>query len=163
MPRALTVLIGLVAAQVGAVLLFRRQRGRHAGSRTHFLVTQGGEQLRPTAEQVNDAVLSVMMGGLVLDLREVKLTERPARIELLTIMGGVMILVPEDWKVDIDVQPLMAGVRDDRSGASELEDRPTDLVLTGRVIMGGFDVASNMHQEQDDAPVDKPATSAENA
>jgi hypothetical protein len=71
--------------------------------------------------------------------------------------------VPEDWKVDIDVQPLMAGVRDDRSGASELEDRPTDLVLTGLVIMGGFDVASNMHQEQDDAPVDKPATSAENA
>ncbi len=163
MPRALTVLIGLVAAQVGAVLLFRRQRGRHAGLRTHFLVTQGGEQLRPTAEQVNDAVLSVMMGGLVLDLREVKLTARPARIELLSIMGGVMILVPEAWKVDIDVQPLMAGVRDERTGSIEREDRPTDLVLTGRVIMSGLDVASHMPQEQSAAPANAPTAGAKDA
>lgn len=147
MPRSLTVLIALVAAQVAAMLLFRRQRGRHAGELTHFLVTQGGEQIRPTAKQVSDAVVSVMMGGLVLDLRETELTTRPARIDLLSIMGGVMVLVPEEWKVDVDVQPLMAGVRDERQGEIAA-DRPVDLVLTGRVIMSGLDVASHMPQEQ---------------
>lgn len=162
MPRALTVLIGLVALQVAAGLLFRRQRGRHAGARAHFLVTQGGSQVRPTAKQVSDAVVSVMMGGLVLDLRETELTSRPARIDLLSIMGGVMILVPEGWKVDIDVQPIMAGVQDQRQGTIEAE-RPTDLVLSGRLFMSGLAVAAHMPQEQGTAHPHTTTSDAEGA
>jgi hypothetical protein len=89
-------------------------------------------------------MVSVMMGSLILDLRETNLTEHPARIELRSIMSGVVILVPEAWKVDIDVRPLVARVWDERTRAIELEDRPTDLVLTGHVFMSRLDVATQM-------------------
>jgi hypothetical protein len=58
-------------------------------------------------------------------------------------MGGVEVLVPEDWKVQLDVQPTMGGVQDRRTGTIA-PDRPVDLVLTGRVVMGGIDVGHEL-------------------
>lgn len=141
--RILAVLAAWIGAQIGAAYLFRRQRRRYAGQRKHFLVTQGGSQLRPTADEVSDGVVSVMMGGIILDLRETELTQRPARLDILSIMGGVELLVPEDWKVQIDVQPTMAGIQDRRKGTIPPE-RPVDLVLSCRLVMSGLDITSEM-------------------
>jgi hypothetical protein len=56
-------------------------------------------------------------------------------------MGGVQLLVPADWKVQVDVKPVMGGVQDARTRGAD-PDRPVDLVLTGRVMLGGLEVAS---------------------
>lgn len=146
MPRALTLLIAAVAIDLAILALFRRLRGRRAGTRKHFIVTHAGSELRPTGQQVSDAVVSVLMGGIVLDLRKTQLTERPAKIEVFAIMGGAMILVPEDWRVDSNVDAIMGGVQDMRKGEIEA-DRPTDLMLTGRLIMGGLGVGTEMPQK----------------
>lgn len=146
MRRLLTVVIVWTAAQAGAAYLFRRQRQQYAGDRRHILVIQGGSQLRPSGDEIGDAVVSVMMGGVVLDLRETQLTRRPARLDILSIMGGVQLVVPGDWKVRIDVEPTMAGIRDGRTGSIDPE-RPPDLLLSGRVVMSGLEISSEMPGE----------------
>ena len=86
---------------------------------------------------------SVMMGGVVLDLRESGLPYRPARLDVLSIMGGVQLIVPANWKVQIDVAPTMGGVRDGRTGSIEPE-RPFDVAVSGRVVVGGLVFASEL-------------------
>ncbi|HVL56755.1 MAG TPA: LiaF domain-containing protein [Burkholderiaceae bacterium] len=126
------------AAKIAALSMFRQQRIRYAGQRRHFLVTQGGAQLRPAPDEIADAVVSVMMGGIVLDLRDTRLAQRPARLDVLCVMGGIELIVPADWKLRIDVEPLMGGVNDARSGSIDAE-RPVDLIVSGRVVMGGVE------------------------
>jgi predicted membrane protein len=143
MRKLLKIAILCTAAHTIAGYLFRRQRRQFAGDRRHILVVQGGSQLRPSAEEISDAVVSVMMGGVVLDLRQTTLMRRPAHLDILCIMGGLELVVPEDWKVTIDVEPAMGGIRDARSGTVDPE-RPPDLVISGRVVMGGVDISSEM-------------------
>ena len=131
----------LAGAQAGMAYVFRQQRREYAGDRRHFLVTLGGLNLRPTADEIADAVVSVMAGGLALDLRETQLTARPARLEILAVQGGVRFIVPEDWRVQVEVQPVMGGIQDRRTGAVDAE-RPVDMVLSGRLIMAGLDITS---------------------
>ncbi len=125
-----------------AAVLFRRARERRAGNRRHFLVTQGGSQVAATDAEVTDALVSVLMGGLVLDLRGCTLLRRPARIEALVVMGGLAVVAPPEWRIHVDVEPLMGGVQDRRGGAPVAGE--PDLVLRGRVIMGGVDISTRM-------------------
>jgi hypothetical protein len=140
--RLLKLAIVSTIAQSVSVQLFRRQRTRHASDRRHFLVTRGGSLLRPSADEMVDAVASVLMGGLELDLRQAPIGSPPARLELLCVMGGVVLIVPEHWKVRVDVEAVMGGIRDRRTGAVAA-DRPTDLVVSGRVVMGGLEICSS--------------------
>jgi hypothetical protein len=143
MRRILTVVIAWAAAHTAAAYLFRQQRKHYAGARKHMMVVQGGAELRPSGDEISDAVVSVMMGGLLLDLRQAQLTTRPARLDVLSIMGGVELVVPEDWRVRIDVETTMAGVRDQRTGRMDAE-RPPDLIVSGRVVMSGLEISSQM-------------------
>jgi hypothetical protein len=143
MRRLIKLALLFAAAHSAAAYVFRHERRRYAADRRHILVVQGGAQLRPSEDEIADAVVSVMMGGVMLDLRGTQLTQRPARLDVLCVMGGLELIVPEDWKVRIDVEPIMGGIRDARSGSVDPERAP-DLVLSGRVIMGGIDISSEM-------------------
>ncbi len=50
------------------------------------------------------------------------------------VMGGAGITVPEGWKVRVDAGTILGGV--DEIGVGDEGEHP-DLVLTGKVIMGG--------------------------
>lgn len=143
--RRLAALVGLgAAAHLALVLAFRRQRSRYAGQRRHVLVTAGGQRLRLAGDEAGDAVVSVLMGGAILDLRNAALRNGPARLDLLVLMGGVSLLVPRHWKLAIGVEALMGGVADLRAGSDEDTDRPPDLVLCGRVVMGGLEITEDL-------------------
>ncbi len=150
MKRILTFAVLSAAAHVGAGYLFRRRRRRHAGTRTHFLVTQGGVNVRPTGEEIADAVVSVLMDGAVLDLRDAELAERPARIDLLCVLGGVELVVPKEWRLRVDVEPVLGGVRDRRTREFDPE-RSVDLTISGRVLMGGLDISATPVRERSDS------------
>ena len=146
MRSAFTFVLVWLILQTVAGYMFRRRRREAAGSRRHFLVTQGGGEFRPSAQEVEDAVVSVMMGGVTLDLRDTELTSRPAKIDALVAMGGLQLVVPQDWRVQMEVRPMFGGVRDSRHGLMPAEREP-DLVVSGRVIMGGVEVTSQSRSE----------------
>lgn len=138
----LAVAIVGTAAHAAATSLFRRQRHRHARGRRHILVTQGGAQLALSADEIADAVVSVLMGGVVLDLRACAATGRPGHLDILAVMGGVRLVVPAGWNVVVQVDPTMGGIHDGRPAAAA--ERPPDLVVTGQVVMGGLEISTDL-------------------
>ncbi len=82
-------------------------------------------------------VLAVM-GGVELDFREADLYEGETVVDILTIMGGVSIIVPPDIDVETGGLGLMGGFssfsnRADEAGAPKLR-------IQGTAIMGGVDI-----------------------
>ena len=143
--RALRYLAWLIAVEAvlqGVVAFgFRWLRRRHAHGRTHFMAVQGGLRVSPQGDGLTDAVLSVLMGGAVLDLRQAQ--PGPLRVELLCVMGGVEVLAPEDWHIETDVRSVMGGIQD-RRRSTAAPDSPVDLRLEGWVVMGGLDITTKL-------------------
>jgi predicted membrane protein len=84
-----------------------------------------------------------ILGGVELDFREADVAERPATININTLMGGVDIKVPESWGVDLRVSALLGGVADERKGrVAQPDGGSPHLVLTGLAIMGGVTIKS---------------------
>ena len=82
--------------------------------------------------------LTAFMGGHDIDLRPARMNGPSATIDLLVIMGGVDLRVPEDWVVVSEVMPIMGAVEDrSRPPAGEVKGR---LFLKGLVMMGGVEV-----------------------
>ena len=131
------------AAHAAAMYLFRSQRARYAGNRRHVLVTQGGTHLRASANEMDDAVISVLMGGALVDLRHLNPDPRRLRLDVLVVMGGFQVVVPSAWNVRVEADVAMGGIRDLRSDVLDAQ-RPVDVVITGRIVMGGLEVLDEL-------------------
>jgi predicted membrane protein len=98
----------------------------------------GGFDRTSDASDFRGGDVVVIMGGCKLDLRHAAITANEAVIDVLAIMGGVEIRIPENWTVDAKVLPLMGGVTNQTrvAGASPSQR----LVVRGTVFMGGVEI-----------------------
>ena len=83
--------------------------------------------------------MTAIMGGCHLDLRQATIPPgETATLDLLAVMGGHEVRVPENWSVVTRIIPLMGGVQDKRLPSKE----PTTatLVLRGFIMMGGLEI-----------------------
>jgi len=99
----------------------------------------GGSQRTSTAPRFRGGDMTAIMGGCELDLRQATIPPgETAIIDVLAVMGGHNLRVPEDWAVVTRVIPFMGGVVDKRltpkAGAT------TTLVLRGFIMMGGLEI-----------------------
>ena len=78
------------------------------------------------------------MGGVDMDLREARFSERNVKIQAFALMGGVNIVVPEDIEVDVGGIGFMGGF-DHKAGGSGVPGAPR-LRVTGFAMMGGVSV-----------------------
>jgi hypothetical protein len=81
-----------------------------------------------------------VMGGFELDLRDALMSaEGTAQIELFVIMGGLHVLVPQNWTVISNVVPILGGIDDKtRTNSSTTQQ----LILRGTVLMGGVEIGN---------------------
>jgi len=81
--------------------------------------------------------LTAIMGGCDIDLRHASL-RAPATIDIFVMWGGVELRVPDDWTVDLQGTPLLAGFVDKtRPPAIATEKR---LIIRGVAVMGGVEI-----------------------
>ena len=104
---------------------------------------RGGAEEKVTSTDFRGGYLRAVMGGVELDLTEATIEDPPATIEMTVVMGGAEIAVPEGWKVRVDTKPILGGL--DKHGASDEREHP-DLVLTGKIVMGGVNI---IHKKTD--------------
>jgi hypothetical protein len=83
-------------------------------------------------------VAFAFMGGVVLDLRQARFSEREVTIQAYAWMGGVNIIVPEDIEVDVSGIAFMGGF-DHRASGPGAPGAPRVKIL-GFAFMGGVDV-----------------------
>jgi hypothetical protein len=79
-----------------------------------------------------------VLGGVHLDLREARFSQREVTIDVFTLMGGVDILVGEDVNVDVSGVGIMGGF-DHRASGPGLPGAPKVRVV-GLALMGGVNV-----------------------
>jgi predicted membrane protein len=85
--------------------------------------------------------LLTWFGGGTLDLRGATLDPAGATLTVRAIFGGGLLVVPEDWQVDLRVMSIVGGIGDSREARGREANGPR-LIVDGFAIFGGFGISS---------------------
>ena len=81
---------------------------------------------------------AAVMGGMTIDLTEVQSADA-VTLDLKAIMGGIDVLVPAGWRVQMTSTSIMGGTENLTDPATAADDA-TVLVVDARAYLGGIAV-----------------------
>ncbi|HSP15292.1 MAG TPA: DUF5668 domain-containing protein [Thermoanaerobaculia bacterium] len=129
------LLIGAGTVIVAQALGFRSQLAANGTSGNIWAILSSRKVVIDSRDFKGGRIVA-FMSGCRLDLTQADIQHGPAVIEVLVLMGGVDVRIPDGWEVVGEVVPFMGGIemktRSKRTGRQ--------LVLRGFVMMGGVDV-----------------------
>ena len=126
--------IGPTAAPSTSVASVKRPR-----SRTFMAVMSG--VVRRGAWMVPKHIHAVaFMGGVELDLREAIIDPQVTEISVLAVMGGVVVTVPPNVRLESDGFAFMGGFEDQLKQPASGDPNAPVVKLTGFAFMGGVEV-----------------------
>lgn len=99
-----------------------------------------GKELRSTANPFYGGKVLSMFGGVMIDLRKATPAPTGIDLDLMIVMGGLSVIVPEGWRVRNNAR-IIAGGLDDRTKTTADEDVP-NVNLRGVVAMGGVQIVT---------------------
>ena len=99
----------------------------------------GDTERRVVGDAFERATLTVLFGGTTLDLRDADPDDLPANVNVTVLFGGVDIVVPRDWNVELEVLPVFGASEDSRLRV-DAEHETVDLVISGFVAFGGVEL-----------------------
>ena len=133
--KVVVVLGGLWA--LGQALARRKTVGDETADEFAIASYVGGVQRTCRAESLRHGSVSVLCGGVDLDLREAVLDPAGAALELSATCGGVNLTVPTEWRVVVDDRATLGGVDARVTPPEELPaDAPT-LHVEATARLGG--------------------------
>ncbi|MGK7395017.1 MAG: LiaF transmembrane domain-containing protein [Candidatus Cyclobacteriaceae bacterium M3_2C_046] len=103
-------------------------------------IFSGGESLI-TSKNFKGGKITAIFGGSELNFMNADLDPKGAVMDIITIFGGATFLVPSDWEVVLDVQPIFGGFSDKRH-MSTITDPDKKLIIKGLVLFGGGEIKS---------------------
>ena len=108
--KSLILVASTISSIVLILLLTRKSHSRLNGAtlnpdRVNATSILGGVTERNVSQDFRGGRLTAFLGGVSVDLREAEVVEKPARIYVSAILGGVEISVPQHWNVKKDVRP----------------------------------------------------------
>jgi hypothetical protein len=130
---------------VGGVMVLRAVRGGTSGDtssvgaeRVDAFALLGGVQRVSRSTDFRGGSASATLGGCDIDLRQANILEgETAVLDVLALMGGVEVRVPEDCTVETRGMAVLGGFED--KTRRPLDDR-RKLVVTGLAVLGGVEV-----------------------
>ncbi|MCX6245415.1 MAG: LiaF-related protein [Bacteroidetes bacterium] len=84
--------------------------------------------------------VSNIFGGTEIDLTHATLPEGQTELNIECIFGGVTLIVPDDWKVVLNISAIMGGFSDKRLKVGQYSDTGKVLVIRGSAIFGGGEI-----------------------
>ena len=87
--------------------------------------------------------LVALFGGIDMDLREACLLNEGARMDVTAAFGGVNIIVPPEWKVEVKGIPIFGGWSNKTRGKDSVSLDAPVLTLHCFVAFGGVDIKSS--------------------
>ena len=131
------VLAGLFVAFGAPGLLHRSGNSPDRINDTAFF---GGVEHRVQSSDFRGGEVTAIMGGVKLDLRDAETTRDEVTVEATALMGGVEIIAPRDWEVEVSGTSILGGFEDKRSFRTSAEKGRPRLIVTGTAIMGGVSI-----------------------
>jgi predicted membrane protein len=127
----------------GSLILRPFRRGPSLGENVGFFEATailGGSNRRLETENFQGGDATALLGGCKIDLRDCGSEGGPAEINTFSFWGGVEILVPEDWDVQVRGLAILGGYGDKTRGAGGEGGGRKVLIVRGLAIMGGVEV-----------------------
>lgn len=111
------------------------------GSNTPFACTAvlSGRDIRFDNEVFHGAVLSAVLGGIEMDLRNAIIRENVV-IEAKTVLGGIDIFVPNYVRVVVNCTPILGGVDNRTITPFGADEKTITIYLNATCVLGGIDV-----------------------
>jgi hypothetical protein len=97
----------------------------------------GGSDHKNLSDDFRASKVTAILGGAKIDLRKATI-KKEATIEILTLMGGIELVVPRSVIVENKTNAILGGV-DNKTDQDITKNSPT-LVVMGDVIMGGVEI-----------------------
>lgn len=119
----------------------RRRRGTgaplDARNDVKALALLGGVKWASNAPDFRGGEITAVMGGAHLDLRRATLRGE-AVLDMFAMWGGIELVVPETWAVELRGLPLLGGFED--KTRPPVDANAPRLVIRGVAVMGGVEV-----------------------
>lgn len=128
-------LIGLIGTALAAKFVLE-SHGDTDSEEVDLVAIFDGIDLVSSAEPFYGGKVMTMFGGILLDLRTATPAPTGIHLDLIVLMGGVSLVVPEGWRVRFDARSIMGGFSDTTRTTAD-PDAPT-VTITGTVAFGGL-------------------------
>jgi len=136
-----------VLVVIGGFLVWRAL-GRSAGPPTAESSSQlsefaimGGVHRVVESSDFRGGEATAIMGAVELDLRGSTIATSPAVIDVFALWGGIEIMVPPEWKVDVKAMPILGAFENKARSSVRDSSAPTqELVIRGTALMGGVEI-----------------------
>ena len=97
-----------------------------------------GSDRRVNSQEFKGGDVANILGGTKLDLLESRLAEGEWLLTVSTVLGGVEILVPRDWRIEVNPTSMLGGVDDhtrQNPGAAGGK-----LIIKASALLGGIEI-----------------------
>lgn len=110
-----------------------------ASSTIKEFIVMGGVGRRNVSQAFQGGDVTVVMGGVEIDLRECRMATDEVRVTVFVTMGETAFRIPRDWTVDSRVTAVAAGI-DDRSEPPVSGTPVKRFVIDGSAFMGSIEI-----------------------
>lgn len=139
---AFNLVLGL--AGLAARLVFTG-RGGPESDEVDLVTVFEGLHLRSHSTAFMGGSTLALFGGIVFDLRRAQLGPTGAHLRVTTVFGGTGIVVPPDWRVEVDARTWIGGL--DLSNQQPEDTQAPVLHIRARTLFGGLQVESRPRLE----------------
>jgi hypothetical protein len=128
---------GLIALGLWLVL-GRRRSGVTKRREIRRLAVLTGSRIKARSEAFRLADLTSLMGSIRLDLTKATVDPGGARVAATAVLGSIVVLVPDGWKVRVTGLPVFGGWDDTTSRVTRLDAPTVDVRVLA--VFGGVEV-----------------------
>ena len=139
--RVVIVMAVVVTTSVAGVLVVRRQVpafGSEDDAEFSVVAAMDGAVFDARSRALIEARATALMGGIELNLVDADLSPG-AFLTLRAIMGGIDVVVPSHWRVEVVARTVMGGIGN-LTAPDAVEDDAPVLMIDALAVMGGIEI-----------------------
>lgn len=137
-----SLIIPVIIIIVGLYLMFsRRERKTSDHDRINHLALFSGINQHNESRNFKGGNITALFGGVELDLSDAEIAGGSAEMDITTAFGGVDLVVPRHWRVDVTGIPIFGGWGNKTKDTVKDADAP-QLRIRCLVMFGGIDIKS---------------------
>ncbi len=127
---------------VGALVTRKGTEGDAASDEFSIMAVFDGDNRASRATSLLRGRVTVVFGGVELDLRQATLAPEGAELVLGAYLGGIQVFVREDWRVIVNGRPTAGGIDVRVADEAALGDDAPTLRVDAVATLGGVQVTT---------------------
>jgi predicted membrane protein len=142
--RAFMVFMGIsVTAWVTSLVISNKlTRGDESSDDFRVATIMNGGEFSSHATNLRSGTAITIMGGVRIDLRGATLDPSGASLELNTFIGGLEVLVPKDWAVEVADEVLGGDLKVNVAALEDLPEHAPRLHIHAVLRLGGAEITA---------------------